>query len=91
MDYPGQEQDDIRRKAGAGLLAHLVDRGTVDAPPEPEEDQVQGPSPMEQLHAAKRQRQQSLASLFTAAMVSSVQAPTDRGNQGPRTGGGDNG
>ncbi len=65
--YPGQYDDEARRKVGEGLLAHLVDRGVVDPPtPEPDEVNPATPSFRAQFEQMKREREQSLAQLAMA-------------------------
>jgi hypothetical protein len=84
--YPGQTEDEARRKAGEGLLAYMVERGVIEAPePEPEEETEEEPTFRQQLEAAKFQRQESLAGLFMASMGSAL-APQPDAPTGPTFG-----
>ncbi len=65
--YPGQNADEARRAVGEGLLKHLVQRGVVDPPPEPEAD-PEGPSVRENMETVKEQHQANIALLAIGAM-----------------------
>ncbi len=78
MEYPGQNDDQTRRKVGEGLLDFLTYRGVIDPPaPEPEEESAGEPSFRQQAEMIKHDREQSLARLLTAGMASAIEPQPD--------------
>ncbi len=78
MEYPGQNDDQTRRKVGEGLLDFLTYRGVIDPPaPEPEEEAPVEPSFRQQAEQIKHDREQSLARLLMAGMASALQPESD--------------
>ncbi len=78
MEYPGQNDDQTRRKVGEGLLDFLTYRGVIDPPaPEPEEEAPVEPSFRQQAEQIKHDREQSLARLLMAGMGSAIEPQPD--------------